>query len=250
MNNQSKEDEKSNKESEYIIFHFKSNNLHFKNINKTSNQKIINNSKNNINNTTSIKEQNKNMNTKKEENFKTPFTNLILREKINNEKFNNFFLKGKKIKLKLSNKNTMSKSNSTKDFLIINKYKTIVNHSNNIKENDNNKTLYKDSKNNVVNNSKENFNKTSYGLIKKNNFTQKVKMVSTGQQTFMEANEINNLEKRQIKYNQNKKKKNKEIVNIPIRNVKNKLTEIITKSENVNRAINNYNIVENNNMNI
>ena len=222
MNEQSKETDKSNNESEYILFHFKNNNF-FKNSIQNSTKKNINNSNNNNKNNSPIIVEKTNINFNKEKSLKSPFTNLILREKIESDKVNNFFNKGEKLKLKLNDGKRISTNNSTKNFLIINRFETIVSKDSKIKENNNfdNKTLYKEKNNN---------NKIQKNYIN-NGISQKTKRVSTGQQTFIDMNYIDN-NNRNIEVKFNYKSKKNEIINIPI---KNKLTK---NNSNNNRNIN------------
>ena len=250
------EDNKSNNESDYIIFHLKHNNSFLKKNPQESNQNIIS-ANHKLENSPSIKDINTNINKNNEKNIKNPFTNLILREKINSFKFNKFLNNRVKPKIKLDNKN----NNSTREFLIINKYETIIpkNHNNKYINEDNNKTIY----NNGIRNIKKNFNKNSKLILKKNNIAEKIKKVSTGQQTFMDMNFINNFKNVDFNYNYNYNNKtinnnnktinnnnktinnNNNIKNIPI---KNKLNFDFTKNKNININIknNNYNnIIEN-----
>ena len=204
-----KEEEKSNNESDYIIFHPKINNLTNKKDNQTTNQKFINKPKSQSNKR--IISPNKEININNEI-YNSPFTNLILREKLNSDKFINFFSNEDKLKLKLNNRNFMP-NNSTKEFLVINKYKTLIN---NINEND--KTTNKETKNKIFKNGKNNFNKN---LIKYGGTPRKINKVSTGQQTIMDINNINEFKNDELNLNYkklHKNNKNNNIINIPIRN--------------------------------
>ena len=178
MNEQSKETDKSNNESEYILFPLK-NNFSKNNI-QDSAKKNINNSNNNNKNNSPIKFDKTNINFNKDKNLKSPFTNLILKEKIESDKLNNFINKGEKRIHKL-NRKKISNNNSTKDFLIINRFETIVSKNSKINENDkiDKNTLYKEKNDNKI--QKNNINKS---------VSQKTKMVSTGQQTFMDMDFI------------------------------------------------------------
>ena len=244
MIEQSKEEEKSNNESDYIIFHSKKN---FKKANNSSNQKFFNKTKYNKKYISSAKELNIN-----NSNFKSPFTNLILREKINSNKYNKFLQKGEKNKYKLNNRNVKS-SNSTKEFLVINKYKTNTNKNN---LNENAKNNNKETKNNLIKNSKNNFNRNIINSVKSVETPQKIQKVSTGQQTFNEMNYINNFKNVELNFNyknsryKNNKNRNKTIVNIPIgKKLTKNILRILTKTENTNfknNNIGNNNNIENN----
>ena len=240
-----KEEEKSNNESDYIIFHPKINNLTNKKDNQTTNQKFINKPKSQSNKR--IISPNKEININNEI-YNSPFTNLILREKLNSDKFINFISNEDKLKLKLNNRNFMP-NNSTKEFLVINKYKTLIN---NINEND--KTTNKETKNKIFKNGKNNFNKN---LIKYGGTPRKINKVSTGQQTIMDINNINEFKNDELNLNYkkpHKNNKNNNIINIPIRKKLTKnILSILDKNENnvlkINNIIKNYyNIKSNNNI--
>ena len=242
MNNQIKEEENKNNESDYIIFHFNQNNIISKKISQYSSQTNINNSNQNLENYVLLKENNININ--KEDNSKSPFTNLILREKLNSAKlgiFNNVLRNVEKLKLKINKSNLSNNNNSDKGFLIINKYETSVQKENNKVTNATcNKILLKDNSKKIKN-TKSNLDEKPTKDAKK-----KIIKVSTGQQTFMNVNfrndVINNIE---YNYNYNHiKKKNNNIVNIPIRNNKftrNSLIKSESESEkmDINPKINN-----------
>ena len=234
MNEQSKETDKSNNESEYILFPLKNNNF-FKNNIQDSAKKSINNSNNNNNkNNSPIKFDKTNINFNKDKNLKSPFTNLILKEKIESDKLNNFLSKGDKLKLKMNNRKKVSNNNSTKDFLIINRFETIVSKNSKINENDkiDKNTLYKEKNDNKI--QKNNINKS---------VSQKTKMVSTGQQTFIDMDFINKNNKNiEVKFNF-KNKKNA-IINIPIRN---KLTKNYSSNNGNSNFRLNYNFEKNKN---
>lgn len=240
MTEKSKEEEKSNNESDYIIFHSKKN---FKKANNSSNQKLFNKTKYNKKYISSAKELNIN-----NENFKSPFTNLILREKINSNKYNKFLQEGEKNNYKLNNINVKS-SHSTKEFLVINKYKTNIDKN---KINENAKNNSKETKNNLIKNWKNNFNRNIKNSVKSAKSPQKIQKVSTGQQTFMEMNYINNFKNVELNFNyknsryKNNKNRNKTIVNIPIgKKLTKNILRILTKTENIN--FKNNNNFENNN---
>ena len=263
MNDELKEeDSKSNYESDYIIFHSKHNNLFLKKNGQSKNKKIINMSRNKFERSSS--NQDIIMNNNKEEEVKSPFTNLMLREKISSTKFTNFLRNGEKLKLRLNN----DTNNSTKDFLIINKFETI-NHkknNNNIKKKTNdidNKNVFKESKKDIIKylNKNYNKNKNKRNILKNIDITQKTKKVSQGQQTYMDMNSFNNIindgiNYKQFDFNFKQNNRNDSIRNIPI---KNKLTKTyLQSSEDVNNKINsninnkdiNKNIDKNNNRNI
>ena len=240
MNNKLKKEENKNSESDYILFHFNHNKDISKKSSKYSKQNNINSSNNSLENIISNKDNNFDINKEnKKDNSASPFTNLILREKINSAKFNNILRNGEKLKLK-NNKNNISNDNTTKGFLIINKYETSVQNdkSNKLINNEDNIISLKGNMK-IMKKAKSNLSESHPGK-------EKILKVSTGQQTFMDINsrnEINN--NREYNYYNHNIKKNKNVINIPIRNnklTKNSLLKFDSESEklNINPKISNF----------
>ena len=147
MNLLKEELNKSNNESDYILFHLKNNKLYFEKTAQKKSRKIINNSKNNFTNNSSIKEKNMEKSRDIQEIIKIPFTNLILREKINSSKYDNYFNE-EQSKIYL-NKEKFKPEIEPNNFLLINKCETI-NQLQNKDNKANNQTSYKQVNRNFI----------------------------------------------------------------------------------------------------
>ena len=202
MNLLKEELNKSNNESDYILFHLKNNKLYFEKTAQKKSRKIINNSKNNFTNNSSIKEKNMEKSRDIQEIIKIPFTNLILREKINSSKYDNYFNEDQsKIYL---NKEKFKPEIETNNFLLINKCETI-NQLQNKDNKANNQTSYKQVNRNFIIKSNANT------LSDKNILKTKIEKISTGQQTLLQNDLIKN-------YNHKNKNNKYNIMNFPIKN--------------------------------
>ena len=238
MNNLLKEEQdKLNNESDYILFHLKNNKLYFEKTAQKASKEIINNSKNNFTNSSSMNDINIKQN--KEENIKIPFNNLILRQKINSSNFKTLISTiQSKINLKKQKIEYNKNNSNNNEFLTINKLENFNQIKNNVNnENDiNNKIIYKITKRNFHINSSKTFNNKKI----KNDIKIKVHKISTGQQTMYRNFIKNNNKYNNNNYIHNYNRKNYQVKNIIIRNklIKNKYPEKF--NININNEINNY----------
>ena len=216
MNLLKEELNKSNNESDYILFHLKNNKLYFEKTAQKKSRKIINSSKNNFTNNSSIKDKNMEKSRDIQETIKIPFTNLILREKINYSKYNNYF--NEELSKIYLNKEKIKSENEPNNFLLMNKCETI-----NQIQNKDNKTSYRQVNRNLI--IKSNASTPS----DKNILKTKIEKISTGQQTLLQNELINN-------YNHKKENKKYSIMNFPIKNKLRKVNSNV--NENIHIKIN------------
>ena len=198
MNLLKEELNKSNNESDYILFHLKNNKLYFEKTAQKKSRKIINNSKNNFTNNSSLKDKNMEKSRDIQETIKIPFTNLILREKINYSKYNNYF--NEELSKIYLNKEKIKSENEPNNFLLMNKCETI-----NQIQNKDNKTSYRQVNRNLI------IKSNSNTLSDKDIYKTKVEKISTGQQTLLQNDLIKN-------YNYKYKNKKYSFINFPIKN--------------------------------
>ena len=243
MNLLKEELNKSNNESDYILFHLKNNKLYFEKTAQKKSRKIINNSKNNFTNNSSIKDKNMEKSRDIQKTIKIPFTNLILREKINYSKNDNYF--NEELSKIYFNKEKFKSENEPNNCLLINKYETI----NQLQSKDNkinNKTSYRQVNRNLIIKSNANT------LSDKNIIKTKVEKISTGQQTLLQNDIIKNYNYKYKKYsfinfpikNKLRKMNSNEKGNIHIKIKKNMNNFISVKQKNLN-SINYINNNEN-----
>jgi len=241
MNLLKEELNKSNNESDYILFHLKNNKLYFEKTAQKKSRKIINNSKHNFTNNSSIKDKNMEKSRDVKEAIKIPFTNLILREKINSLKYDNYFNE-EQSKIYF-NKEKFKSENEPNNILLINKCET-----NNLLQNkDNktdNKTSYRQVNRNLI------IKSNSNALLDKNILKTKIEKISTGQQTLLQNDLIKN-------YKHKSKNKIYSIMNFPIKNKLRKVNSNIKEDIHIkiNKNMNNFisirpkNIISINNIN-
>ena len=240
MENKLNEDDMTSNESDYIIFRSKYKNSYSKNPTENINLKSVNITRNKYKNNSYGKKV-YSVVKNEEENNKNPFTNLVLRDKINNTKVNIFQRNGERNKLKkiieknnkiFRNNNKVFDNNNFNKFLIINKYGTL--------------NLNKNANNQIKNSNSKDKNIIKNGIKK----TESVKKISKGQQTYMILNFLNNLKNDNFNsdlYNNNNCNYNYNTIKIPI---KNKLTKYTFKNGNIqNIKIKDYknNIINKNN---
>ena len=132
------------------------------------------------------KAQDKNMekNPDIQEIIKIPFTNLILREKINSSKYDNYF-NDEQSKIYFNKEKFKSENEPNNNFLLINKCETI-NQLPNRDINPNIKTSYKQVNRNLIIKSNAN------SLSDKNILNTKIEKISIGQQTLLQNDLIKN----------------------------------------------------------
>lgn len=224
MNLLKEELNKSNNESDYILFHLKNNKLYFEKTAQKKSRKIINNSKNNYTNSSSIKDKNMEKSRDIQEIIKIPFTNLILREKINSSKYDNYFNEEQsKIYLK---KEKLKSEIEPNNFLLINKCE-----ANKQLQNKDNTTSYRQVNRNLIIKSNANT------LSDKNILKTKIEKISTGQQTLLQNDLVKN-------YNYKNKTEKYSIMNFPIKNNLRKMNSnakgniLIKINKNMNNFIN------------
>lgn len=244
MNLLKEELSKSNNESDYILFHLKNNKLYFEKTAQKKSRKIINNSKHNFTNNSSIKDKNMEKNPDIQEIIKIPFTNLILREKINSSKYDNYF-NDEQSKIYFNKEKFKSENEPNNNFLLINKCETI-NQLPNRDINPNIKTSYKQVNRNLIIKSNAN------SLSDKNILNTKIEKISIGQQTLLQNDLIKN-------YKHKNKTKKYSIMNFPVKNKLRKVNSIakqnihIKISKNMDNFIsinqNNFNSINNINNN-